>query len=354
LSGVQERRATLVLAMALTVISAMTAPRSRAADESDPHQLPVERVADQRLVVTRNGAGEGGAGLLPLYVSGDWTRPEPNVTRAILVFHGLLRNADTYLKSAEAALAKAGDAGRGTLLIVPQFLADLDLPAHELPAETLHWSPQGWMGGDPAHGPLPLSSFDAIDAILARLADRRLFPQLAMVVVAGHSGGAQVVQRYAVAGAGEAALTARGVHVRYVVANPSSYLYFSADRPEPSGACPDVNRWKYGIEAPPPYLAGVAIDTLESRYVARDVVYLLGTADTNPNHPALDKSCAAEAQGPYRLARGRAYLAYLQARHPTGLAHRLREVPGVGHDGDKMLGSACGLAALFDSPGCAL
>jgi len=28
-------------------------------------------------------------------------------------------------------------------------------------------------------------------------------------------------------------------------------------------------------------------------------------------------------------------------------------VPGIGHDGDKMLTSPCGLAALFDLPDCA-
>jgi hypothetical protein len=41
-------------------------------------------------------------------------------------------------------------------------------------------------------------------------------------VVAGHSGGAQVVQRYAIAGKAELALTREGVGVRYVVANPST------------------------------------------------------------------------------------------------------------------------------------
>lgn len=218
------------------------------------------------------------------------------------------------------------------------------------------------MGGEPAHGPAPVSSFEAIDAILTRLADRTLFPHLKTVVVAGHSGGGQVVERYAVVGKGEAALAAKGVHVRYVVANPSSYVYFSADRPLPAGgtgpfadaaACPAFNHWKYGFEAPPPYVAGMTVAALESRFVARDVIYLLGTADIDPNHPALDKSCAGEAEGPYRLARGHAFFAYLQARHPTGLAHRLWEVPGVAHDGGKMLGSACGLAALFDKPGCA-
>jgi hypothetical protein len=353
LAGSWTRRLALTLALAGLIGGA-----AKAADESDPHKLPVKTVADQRLMVT----GAAGTGVLPLYVSGDWSKPEPEVTRAVLVFHGLLRDADVYLKSGEAALAEAGEAGYGTLLIVPQFLADRDIEPHDLPANTLRWGQESWMAGDPAHGPAPVSSFEAIDAILARLADRTLFPHLANVVVAGHSGGGQVVERYAVAGQGEAALAAEGIHVRYVVANPSSYVYFNKDRPRPDGgtgpfagaaACPAFDHWKYGFDAPPPYLVGSTVAALERRFVKRDVIYLLGTADTNPNHPALDKSCEAEAEGPYRFARGHAFFAYLQARHPIGLAQRLWEVPGVGHDGGKMLGSACGLAALFDKPGCA-
>jgi len=348
------RSRRLALALLLLGLSGT----AHAADENDPHKQPVKVVADQRLTVK----GSTGTGVLPLYVSGDWTRPEPDVTRAVLVFHGLLRDADVYLKSGETALAEAGDAGHGTLLIVPQFLADMDIRAHGLPADTLRWGRDSWMAGDPAHGPAPVSSFEAIDAILARLADRTLFPNLKTVVVAGHSGGGQVVERYAVVGKGEAALTAKGILVRYVVANPSSYVYFSPDRPLPTGgtgpfagaaACPAFNDWKYGFGALPPYVAGATVAGLESRFATRDVIYLLGTADTNPNHPALDKSCEGEAEGPYRFARGHAFFAYLQARHPAGLAQRLWEVPGVGHDGAKMLGSACGLAALFDKPGCA-
>jgi pimeloyl-ACP methyl ester carboxylesterase len=345
------------LALVLAAIALTGAASAGAADEQDPHKAPVKVVADQRLAVK----GTVGSGVLPLYVVGDWSKPEPAVTRAVLVFHGLLRDADVYLRSGEAALADAGDAGRGTLLIVPQFLADRDIPAHHLPADTLRWGQDSWMAGDPAHGPAPVSSFEAIDAILAKLADRRLFPHLKTVVVAGHSGGGQVVQRYAIAGKGEAALTAKGIHVRYVVANPSSYAYFSTDRPLPDGGtgpfegattCPAYDQWKYGFEATPPYLKGMSVAALESRFAGRDVVYLLGSEDTNPNHPALDRSCGAEAEGPYRLARGHDYFDYLQARHPAGLHQQLWEVPGVGHDGRRMLGSACGLAALFDKPGC--
>ena len=72
-----------------------------------------------------------------------------------------------------------------------------------MPAETLRWGHFGWEAGDDAHGPAPISSFAALDAILARLADRASFPALKTVVIAGHSGGGQLVQRYAVAGHGE-------------------------------------------------------------------------------------------------------------------------------------------------------
>ena len=331
----------LALMLGLTV-------SAQAADESAGNRRPVRVVADQRITVT----AAGGQGVLPLYVSRDWSHPLPGVTRAVLVIHGRLRNADTYWKSAEAAAAAAGPAAASTVMIVPQFLADIDIQPRGLPPDTLHWSLEGWMGGDPANGPAPLSSFDALDAIVARLADRTQFPNLREIVVAGHSGGAQVVQRYAVLNRG---LTAPGVIVRYVVANPSSYAYFDSLRPAPGGGfapypaaeCPGFDEWKYGMLHLPPYAAVLAPAALEARYVSRRVTYLLGQADTNPNHPALDKTCAAEAEGPYRLARGRAYFAYRQGRHPKGLAQTLIEVPGVGHDGDAMLTSPGGLAALF-------
>jgi hypothetical protein len=143
------------------------------------------------------------------------------------------------------------------------------------------------------------------------------------------------------------------------VANPSSYVYFSAERPAGDGfatfdsaACAAFDRWKYGMTGLPAYLAGKDPAALEAAYVARDVVYLLGTGDDNPNHPGLDKTCMAEAEGPNRYARGLAYFRYLQRRHPTGFAHRLLRVRGVGHDTDRMLNSSCGLAAMYDLPGC--
>jgi hypothetical protein len=229
---------------------------------------------------------------------------------------------------------------------VPQFLTGIDVVPHALPDAVLRWSLEGWMAGAPAEGPLPASSFEALDAILARLADRALFPALRRIVLAGHSGGAQVVQRYAVIGRGAAWLETAGMALRYVVANPSSYVYFSADRPVRVADCPEVDRWKYGMTDLPPYAGAADPVSLEAAYARRALVYLWGAEDRDVAQPALDRSCAAAAQGPHRLARGQAYFAYLQARHPD-LAHRAALVPGVGHDGDGMFRSAAGLAALF-------
>jgi hypothetical protein len=132
----------------------------------------------------------------------------------------------------------------------------------------------------------------------------------------------------------------------------SSYLYFSDDRPEKvdTSQCPRFDHRRYGLVGAPPYVG--ATDGLEARYASRDVVYLLGTSDTNPNHPALDKSCAGEAEDTYRLARGQSYFAYMKARHPHRFAQRVALVPSVAHDARRMFDSACGLAALFDRAGC--
>jgi len=315
----------------------------------------VSVVADQGInVTTAKGAGE-----LPLYVSRDWSKPQPDVTRALIIFHGKLRNADVYYASGKKAVATA-KADKYTIVIAPQFLQAEDANAFHLPPGILRWAGEGWAGGEDAAGPAPISSYTAIDAILARLANRTLFPNLTEVIVGGHSAGGQVVQRYAVVGRGETELTKVGVHVRYVVANPSSYVYFSADRPLANGGfgpyegrkCSGYDKWKYGVNDPPPYVGDISFTTMEATYAKRDVIYLLGDKDIDPNHPVLDKTCMGEAEGAYRLQRGTDYFRYMQMRHPVGLTQQLWIVPGVAHDGDGMFNSTCGLAAIFDQGVC--
>ena len=187
----------------------------RAAAQSAWHR-PVRTVVTERLsVATSSGTGE-----VPTGTSPDWLHSLPGLRRAVIVVHGVDRNADTYLRGTEVAREDAGPDGGATLLIVPQFLADVDTTTFDLPSATLHWSTESWASGEPAHGPTPISSFDVLDAILRRLADRTVFPTLAEVMVVGHSAGGQLVQRYAVVARGETWLSELGIRVRYVIANP--------------------------------------------------------------------------------------------------------------------------------------
>jgi hypothetical protein len=132
----------------LATLLALVCAHAAAEDEVEPYRRPVRVVADQRIAV-------GSEGSLPLYVSGDWSRPLPGITRAVLVLHGRLRNAEAYYRSARTAQAAAGNIGTATIMIVPQFLAAVDVDAYHLPADTLRWSLEGWEGGEPALGPTP-------------------------------------------------------------------------------------------------------------------------------------------------------------------------------------------------------
>jgi len=338
-----------------------------AADEVAPHRRPVKTIAPERLIV-KTAQGEA---LVPMFVSRDWKVAQPGVKRAVIVVHGRLRNADAYFATAQTVAAAAGDAGKDALIIAPQFLATADFARHDLPPKHARWGAETWLGGEPAKAPFGISSFEVFDTLVARLADRKLFPNLERIVIVGHSGGAQVVQRYAVVGRAEEMISAAGlvatpdsadapvvgnsIRMRYVVANPSSYLYMDDTRPLPTERCSQFNRWRYGFVDPALYARADRPDNYEKRYLARRVIYLNGGADNDPNHSALDKSCMAETQGGNRLARGAAYFAHLQKRstqRSLPLHHVRIEVPGIAHDPKGMFGSKCGLAALFDTPGC--
>ena len=287
------------------------------------------------------------AGDLSLGLSQDWRQPLPDVTRALIIVHGRLRNAQTYLQSGMDAAEHAG-VGPTTLVIAPQFLNGADVKRNHLDNQLLRWKGNDWMAGDASTGPGQISSFGALDQIIKHLGNRTLFPALKEIVVAGHSGGGQVVQRFALTGHAHPALQTEGIRLRYVVANPSSYAYFSPQRPVKfeTASCPGFNTWKYGMQHLPAYANGQSAEQLEQAYVSRTITYLLGQQDTDPNHPALDKSCEAETQGAYRLIRGHNYFDYLKQRHPQ-LRQTLVEVPGVGHDGDRMFTSPEGQKVLF-------
>ena len=292
-------------------------------DERQPNEHPVETLAAGRLAL--------GGGKLAVALGADWDAPSTRPTAALLVLHGRLRNACDYLHTAEAAIGNRP----GWLALAPQFPAAIDLSFHDASPDILHWDLTSWMGGGVGIGRHRVSAFAALDAVLARLA---VMPGMGRVVVAGHSGGGQVVQRYALLGNA-------GPHIRYVIANPSSYAFPDTWRPGPP--CPGMNTWKYGLDDLPPGITALDRDALLDRYAARDVHYVVGELDTDPAHPALDRTPQALAQGPHRRARAEAFVGALRRCRP-GCGHSFQIVPGAGHDGRQIMTSRAAASIIFD------
>ena len=324
------------------------------AAEVDEVKTPVPLVLDGRLTVQ----SAAGTGEIPIQVSLDWNRPQPEVTRAVIIVHGWPRRdvgAADYLRQHVPAAA------HNTIFITPQFLIEADVTGHHLPAATLRWDLLGWRQAYAAQAPAPISSFDVMDTIFQRLANRALFPNLNTIVLAGHSAGGQFVQRYAVLGHASQALANDAIHVRYVVANPATYLYFNDQRPQPTGhfsavdeqQCPGFNDWNLGLANKLPSYASRPVDAqaLLHAYLRRDVVYLLGTADNDPQADALGQSCRYKIQGATRYARGLAYAAYLQLLTHGHVTQHFVAVPNIAHHSYALYSSACALPVLFDTPG---
>lgn len=291
---------------------------------------------------------------LPFYTSIGFGKPQPDIRRALIMVHGMDGNAESYFRTAIEAARMAGRLN-DTVIIAPRFIEDRDSAFTN--DRDFFWSNGAdWRAGDLSDRDHPprVSSFELMSQLLAQAADPKLFPNLSTIVLTGHSAGGQLVQRYAIGAPVDPALAR--VTMRYVVANPGSYLYLDENRADPEkpgnfapfvrATCAQFNRFKYGFERPNAYFKDQPVDDMITRYRARSVVYLLGEADINPDAENLSKTCAAMSQGATRFARGKTFMAYLEALFwPHG--HRMVTVPGVGHSARAMFQSPPGIQVLF-------
>jgi len=275
------------------------------------------------------------------------------VTRAVVMVHGTNRNADHYFSTVTAAAFLAG-ALDDAVVISPRFTACND----KLQPNEVGWSCTGdsWRSGGMAVTHPDLSSFDFMDQIVTKLANKRVFPNLRAIVVTGHSAGGQFVARYQMSNRVHDSV---GTPMSYVVANPSSYAWPSATRPLPvddaapdnakgawetdkphtkfsygpfegSGACPNYDRWPAGFQnRTAGYTVKTSDEQLKKQLVSRPTTYLLGQVDTLPLG-GFDSSCPAMAQGATRRARGEAFVTYLDEQ--LGAKHGIQIVPECGHN----------------------
>jgi len=234
-----------------------------------------------------------------------WYVPEQAAADApiVIVMHGNSRDAPRYFDDWQ----KQGEM-HGFIVVVPEFTAD------RFPGSARY--NLGWVF-DPVTGEMQPESawtFSAIEALFDQVV-ARTGNRSAGYTLYGHSAGAQFVHRFLYYKP-DARVT------RAIVANAGWYTM------------PDFGvRYPYGLgEAGVPGTALAA--TLE-----RDVVVLLGDADTERADDSLRKTPEAELQGPHRYARGQTFFRVARARADRlGVLFnwRIEIVPGATHSNAEM------------------
>jgi pimeloyl-ACP methyl ester carboxylesterase len=312
---------------------------------------------------------KGGPARSMIYTTYSLDKVNAGITRALIMVHGTNRNADHYFDTAKAAAFLAG-AISDTVVISPRIASADGSCKDTLAPNEVSYTCGGdsWKSGGNAASNKDISSFDFMDEILRKLANKKMFPNLKSIVVAGHSAGGQFANRYSMTNKVHGTL---GVNISYVVANPSSYAWPDSTRPMavddalPENAVkawaseevhtkftfgaavtrhPGVNgrpeqncdqtydRWPTGLvnrAVVNGYTAAISDDQLKKQLAERPVTYLLGQVDTLPLG-GFDSSCAAMAQGATRRARGEAFAKFVNDK--LGAKHHIQIVPECGHN----------------------
>jgi hypothetical protein len=328
-------------------------PIKEAALSAPPVLAAVLVVASLAVSMAKAGGGDSfltGGKRAPFLCSRSLTETNPAITRAIIVIHGGYRVPEEYYAPILVALVARPELQntwrRRTIVLAPYFQERSEAASDE------HWWKGNWREGGESDG---VSSYAVVDMLVARLRNGT-FPNLKWIVITGHSAGGQFVQRYAAFTDIDRLPAPNAAFVKFVPANPSSYVYLNEYRsggrtnhwtiPEKDCVSGDrYNEWKYGLDGLYGYTAARGAEFARTHLPQRRIEVLAGTADVLGGE-GFDSDCAGMWQGQTRYERALNFKAFMDHFYPTNHV-TLTEVPGVGHSGPGMLASPQGVNALF-------
>jgi poly(3-hydroxybutyrate) depolymerase len=232
-------------------------------------------------------------------------------TPVLFVHHGVKRNGADY-RDYWLPLVDEAD----LLVVVPEF------------TEASFPGPRSYNFGnreDAAGRPLPRQAWSyAVDGHLFAALCTAGITRRQGYGLFGHSAGGQFVHRML-------SLGFRAHVIAAVAANAGTYAMPNLGVPFPYG------------------LAETGTDPTQlAEWLRFPLTVMAGSNDTDTTSEHFPREAAAMRQGPTRLARARRYVETAQAeaaRRGVPCAWRLIEVPGVGHDGERMGAAAAPLLA---------
>lgn len=252
-----------------------------------------------------NGKGEADFAIGPYTIHTFTYRPanySAQHSPLVVVFHGHSRNPESYRDSARSIADECGG------LVVAPFFDEKQFPGNAYNHGNVLKSGKLL--------PREQWTFSVVPTLIEQVRASEGRGNMPYYLI-GHSGGGQFVERLM------ALVDLQPV--RAVAANPGSHLFPTTELEFP-----------YGFGQ---LTEEIANDRVLRNYLAAPLTIYLGTADTDPDHPQLDKNSDAAKQGPHRLARGhRCYEAAqaLAAERRWKFGWQLVEAPGVDHTAGKM------------------
>ncbi|KAI5236520.1 hypothetical protein E4T42_09446 [Aureobasidium subglaciale] len=302
-----------------------------------------------------------------------------NIKRAVIIVHGLNRDAGTYMANMISALSQVTNDPNinadSVVINAPSFPngddKNITYPYWDYPpgakkkasggaqsfTNLLVWKASQWAGGGTNQYPtksIGVSSYDVLDQLIQYYGDKSVFPNINQIVIAGHSLGAQTVQRYAAVGK---PLSSMGVSVpvTYWIANPNSLVWLNSSRPLSTANCADYDEWRDGLAAyaayPSVYNTGLVASgssAVIANYQAKNKAYARGTQDTGDD----SSTCAPFTTGGNRNERFFYFVNYWTptCEAPTSASGHCDTVDliNMGHDGGGMMASLAGRARLFN------
>ncbi|TKY86266.1 hypothetical protein EX895_005091 [Sporisorium graminicola] len=237
------------------------------------------------------------------------------------------------------------------LLLGPCWMNEDDHTAGAIQSGELYWHSSQWQSGMASRGPgdTQLSSYQVMDSFMDTLFDKTQFPALEAVVVAGHSMGAQMVQRYSVV----KQPAAYDGNITFWIGNPGSYAWLDSSRPNHNNAscATTFDEWAYGLDGSgvPPYARSRVRNNKQqvvSTFQSRNVHLNYGLLDNGQG----DTACAASYQGANHLERGCHFVESVANLSGGSLpkTQTANFMPNVSHQDYSMLSYNISLYRLFE------
>ena len=321
----------------------------------------VETIGDDKYKMVINGSPLK----IPYYANSSLEVSKNNYTNAVVSLHGIERNANDYYNTVLSAASLRSKLSDSTYMIAPQFLTEEDLVFHKLDQEHLYWTSGGWSSGSNSRSestnprPQRIASFAVMDSILLKIITT--FPKIKSITLAGHSAGAQFINRYYASSPMIDDLCQKyKVSTKFIVANPSSYVYLNNKRvvsgttdkfAVPVTSCTAYNEWRHGLDNLFTYPAAIGKEAIMTNFKSRNVAYLAGQLDNDPNAPNLGTTCEDRLQGAHRLERSIIYFNHLKDVYGQDILKTQSHdvIPNTGHNHFPIFTSEKALFHLFEA-----